>query len=55
MDDIRDALDSVSKHNFNSQFASTEWSIVYNQQTGDIRFYHREKYDREFSYKLDMK
>lgn len=55
MDDIRDALDSVSKHNFNSQFASTEWSIVYNQQIGQIRYYHREKYDREFSYKLDMK
>lgn len=31
MDDIRDALDRVSKHNFNSEFASTEWSIVYDQ------------------------
>lgn len=55
MDDMRDALDSVSKHNFNSQFASTEWSIVYNQQTGEIRYYHREKYDRDFSFQMDMK
>lgn len=54
MDDMRDALDSVSKHNFNSQFASTEWSIVYNQQTGEIRYYHREKYDRDFSFQMDM-
>lgn len=55
VDDIRDALDSVSKHNFNSQFASTEWSIVYNQQTGEIRYYHRERYDKDFSFTLDMK
>lgn len=54
MDDIRDALNSVSKHNFNSQFASTEWSIVYNQQTGEVRYYHREKYDKDFSFKLDI-
>ncbi len=54
MDDIKDALNSVSKHNFNSQFASTEWSIVYNRHTGEIKYYHRENYDKDFSFKLDM-
>ncbi len=48
MDGIRDALDSVSKHNFDSEFASTEWSIAYNQSTGEVRYYHREVYDRYY-------
>ena len=43
MDGIRDALNSVSKHNFDSEFASTEWSIVYNQSTREARYYHRER------------
>ena len=55
MEDIRDALNSVSKHNFNSPFASTEWSIVYNQQTGEILYYHRENYDTGYSFQLDKK
>ena len=55
MEDIRDALNSVSKHNFNSPFASTEWSIVYNQQTGEIQYYHRENYDTGYSFRLDKK
>lgn len=42
MDDVRDALDSVSKHNFDSPFASTEWSIVYDQTTRTADYYHRE-------------
>lgn len=50
MDDIRDALDRVSKHNFNSEFASTEWSIVYNQSTGEARYYHRENYQKYYSF-----
>ena len=50
MDDIRDVLDSVSKHNFNSEFASTEWSIVYNQSTGEARYYHRENYQKYYSF-----
>lgn len=50
MDDIRDALDRVSKHNFNSEFASTEWSIVYNQSTGEVRYYHRENYQKYYSF-----
>ena len=50
MDGIRDALDSVSKHNFDSEFASTEWSIVYNQSTGEARYYHRENYQKYYSF-----
>lgn len=49
MDGVRDALDSVSKHNFDSGFASTEWSIVYNQSTGEARYYHRENYQKYYS------
>ncbi len=55
MEDIRDALNSVSKHNFNSPFASTEWSVVYNQQTGEILYYHRENYDTDYFFWLDRK
>ncbi|MEZ3502707.1 MAG: linear amide C-N hydrolase [Lachnospiraceae bacterium] len=50
MEGIRDALDSVSKHNFDSEFASTEWSIVYNQSTGEARYYHRENYEKYYSF-----
>ena len=50
MDGIRDALDSVSKHNFDSEFASAEWSIVYNQSTGEARYYHRENYGKYYSF-----
>lgn len=53
MEAVRDALDSVSKHQFDSEFASTEWSIVYNQNTGEVRYYHRENYDD--SYTLTLK
>ena len=41
--DVRDALDSVSKHNF-GEFESTEWSIVMNQQTKELIYFHRENY-----------
>ena len=54
MDGIRDALDSVSKHNFDSEFASTEWSIVYNQSTGEVRYYHRENYEKYYSFMANM-
>ncbi len=50
MDGLRDALDSVSKHNFDSEFASTEWSIVYNQSTGEVRYYHRENYQKYYTF-----
>lgn len=42
--DMRDALDSVSKDNF-EEFASTEWSAVFNLSTGEVWYYHRENYE----------
>ena len=49
MDDVRDALDSVSKHNFN-EFESTEWSAVFDLSTGEAHYYHRENYDNRFTF-----
>ena len=54
MDGVRDALDSVSKHNFDSPFASTEWSIIYDKVSGAVRYYHRENYDHVYSFELEM-
>lgn len=51
MPDMRDALDSVSKDNF-EEFASTEWSTVFNLSTGEARYYHRENY--ETCYRLEL-
>lgn len=53
MDDVRNALDSVSKRNF-GEFDSTEWSIVFNQHTGEARYYHREDYTKGYTFHLDM-
>ncbi|MCD8048354.1 MAG: linear amide C-N hydrolase [Clostridia bacterium] len=52
MSDMRDALDSVSKDNFN-EFESTEWSIVYNQSTGEAVYYHREDYGKGYLFKIE--
>lgn len=49
MNDVRDALDSVSKDNF-GEFESTEWSIVMNQTTGEVRYYHREDYNTAYTF-----
>ncbi len=52
MDEVRDALDQVSKHNFDSVYASTEWSVVYDQTDGSIRYYHRENYEKAYPFQL---
>jgi len=52
LDDVRDALDRVSKHNFDSVYASTEWSTVYDQTDGQIRYYHRENYHKAYPFDL---
>ena len=52
MNDVRDALDSVSKDNF-GEFESTEWSIVMNQTTGKIWYYHRENYQNAYIFTLE--
>lgn len=50
MDEVRDAMNSVSKHNFDSVFASTEWSIVFDQSSGEAQYYHRENYEKAYSF-----
>lgn len=47
-EDMRDALSSVSKGNF-GEFESTEWSIVYHQESGRVQYYHRENYDNVYT------
>ncbi len=52
MEAVRDALDSVSKDNF-SEFESTEWSIVFNQSTKTIHYYHRENYSNRYTFTIE--
>lgn len=52
MEDVRDALDSVSKDNF-GEFESTEWSIVMNLSSGEARYYHRENYIQNYTFRLE--
>ena len=54
MDDVRDALGSVSKKNF-GEFESTEWSIVFNQSTGEVHYYHRENYDIQYTFQIEAR
>lgn len=51
MEGLRDAMDSVSKDNF-GEFESTEWSIVANQTTGEVRYYHRENYNTVYTFAI---
>lgn len=51
---MRDALDSVSKHNF-EEFESTEWSIVFNQTDGEAHYYHRENYNIRYVFQLERR
>lgn len=54
MEDVRDALDSVSKDNF-GEFESTEWSIVINLSAGEARYYHRENYNQNYTFRLESR
>lgn len=49
--DMRDALDSVSKDNF-EEFASTEWSAVFNLDTGIAHYWHRENYENQYTFAI---
>lgn len=46
--ELRDTLDSVSKDNF-GEFESTEWSIVMNQETKELTYFHRENYENGYT------
>lgn len=52
MNQVRDALDSVSKDNF-GEFESTEWSIVFNLNDGEARYYHRENYEDSYLFTVN--
>ncbi len=51
MEDVRNALDSVSKDQF-GEFESTEWSAVMNLSAGEVRYYHWENYNRGYTFRL---
>lgn len=50
-EDMRDALDSVGKHNFNDG-ATTEWSIVMDQSGNRMTYYHRENYEKAYTFEI---
>lgn len=50
--ELRDALDSVSKDNF-GEFESTEWSIVMNQKTKELTYFHRENYGEGYTLSIE--
>lgn len=52
MEDMKEAMSSVSKNNF-GEFASTEWTVVYDQDTGELRYYHRENYDDYMTFSIE--
>lgn len=52
MNDVKNALDSVSKDNF-GEFESTEWSVVFNQSTGEVHYYHRENYQQGYIFQIN--
>ncbi len=49
VEQIKNVLDSVSKDNFN-EYESTKWSIVFNQTSGEVIYYHRENYQNGYSF-----
>lgn len=51
--EVRDALDSVSKNNFGDEFSSTEWSIVMNQETKELTYFHRENYENGYTVSVE--
>lgn len=51
MEDMRDAMSSVSKWNF-VEFESTEWSIVFDLTNGIAQYYHRGNYNVSYSFEI---
>lgn len=52
MEDVRDAMDSVSKDNFN-EFESTEWTAVFDLHSGTAHYYHRENYENRYTFSIE--
>lgn len=53
MEDVKDALESVCKNHYHDG-ETTEWSVVYNQVTGEVNYYHRENYKKAYKFSLNM-
>ena len=51
-DEVMNALESVSKHNYNDG-ETTEWSTVFNQSTGEVICCHRENYDKKYTFNIN--
>lgn len=51
MEEVRDAMDSVSKDNFN-EFESTEWTAVFDLSSGAAHYYHRENYENRYTFSI---
>ncbi len=51
MEDVRNAMDSVSKDHFN-EFESTEWSAVFDLSAGTAHYYHRENYENRYTFSI---
>lgn len=49
---VRDSLDRVSKDNFD-EFESTEWSIVFNLNSKEVRYYHREDFENSYLFRVE--
>lgn len=48
---LREVLDNVSKDNFGER-AATQWSTVFNLTTGEAQYYHRENYQKSFTFSV---
>lgn len=53
LEQVRDTMDSVSKDNF-GEFESTEWTVVYDQSTGEVCYYHRENYETGYLFQVEQ-
>lgn len=52
MPQIRDALESVSKHHYQDG-ETTEWSAVFNQTKGEVVYFHREDFTKSYHISLE--
>ena len=49
--ELRDTMDSVSKHHFGDH-ETTEWTMICDQTEGEVHYYHRENYDYGYVFSI---
>lgn len=49
---MSDALRKVSQKNMGEEFEKTVWSIVYNQENGQICYHFRENFETDFNFAI---